>query len=164
MARDVMIFLIRATSISRPMKRVGPENRDFFGPERSEYNLYPKVEILFTWFSAFCYLYSIFYVLFLCSVFCIPRVNQRWHSQLFAKKICSNTDQGVLNSSFWTWNDRIFSKISNFRNLIVSLHRLHETDYHSDIQTILYYMVCCDPAGVFTPLQIRIQVADLKIH
>jgi hypothetical protein len=32
--------------------------------------------------SLFCILYSVFCILFLCSVFCIPRVNQRWHSQL----------------------------------------------------------------------------------
>jgi hypothetical protein len=44
MARDVMI-LMRAASISRPMKRVGPENGDFLGPERSEFNLDPEVEV-----------------------------------------------------------------------------------------------------------------------
>ncbi len=41
-ARDVLI-LMRATSITRAIGRVGPENRDFFGPwngnERSECNL-----------------------------------------------------------------------------------------------------------------------------
>jgi hypothetical protein len=125
LTNNVPVVIWRGT-----LEGVGPENRYFFGPwnciVRSEWNFMHQIFCILL--SLFCILYSVFCILFLCSVFCIPRVNQRWHSQLFAKKISSNNDQGVLNSAFWSWNDQIFLKISNILNSIVSLRRLHETD------------------------------------